>query len=183
MDDDITNGYGHNSKHHWITFKMAYESTYTNLGEHINAEQEIERLRMEQGDLDTYIATFNKLMALAEYTNTEWGALNLFKKGLPAPLNISIIQNMNPIPLNLEGWQKAIQEQQLKYLQTHKFIKKNLSDKQKAFTKHLGLNNNQGCRDLNVMDVDLGQGTPRFTKLMEEEKAALMKHGAYFRCC
>ncbi len=32
------------------------------------------------------------------------------------------------------------------------------------------------------MDVDLGQGTQRFTKLMEEQKADLMKQGACFRC-
>jgi len=107
MDNDIANGYGYDSKHHWITFKTIYKSTYTDLREHINAKQEIERLRMEQGNLDTYIASFNKLVTLVGYTSTEWGTLTLFKKGLPAPLNISIIQNTNPIPVNLEGWQKA----------------------------------------------------------------------------
>ena len=161
---------------------MAYETIYTNLRECINAEQEIERLRMEQGNLNTYIISFNKLMTLAGYSNMEQEALTLFKKGLPAPLNISIIQNTNPILLNLKGWQKVAHEQQLKYLQTWEFIKKDLSEKQKAFAKCLELNNNQGCRDPNVVDVDLGQGTQRFTKLMEEEKVNLMKHEACFRC-
>jgi len=58
---------------------------------------------MEREDLNTYITTFNKLMTLVGYTNSEQGALTLFKKGLLAPLNISIIQNTNPILLSLKG--------------------------------------------------------------------------------
>jgi len=46
---------------------------------------------MEKGDLDTYVATFNKLMTLARYMDTKYRALTLFKKGLPTPLNIAII--------------------------------------------------------------------------------------------
>jgi len=36
------------------------------------------------------------------------------------------------------------------------------------------------------MDVDaeqLGPGNPHFTKLTDEEKAALMARGVCFRCC
>jgi hypothetical protein len=77
-------------------FKDAFDLTYTDIGEAVNAEHEIERLRMEKGDLDTYIATFNKLAGLAEYSPLDQGALALFKKGLPMPLNISIVQNMSP---------------------------------------------------------------------------------------
>jgi len=47
MDDNVANGYRYDSEHHWITFELAYETTYTDLREHINAKQEIERLRME----------------------------------------------------------------------------------------------------------------------------------------
>ena len=50
---------------------MAFDLTYTNIGEAVNAEHEIERLRMEKGDLDTYIATFNKLAGLAGYSPSD----------------------------------------------------------------------------------------------------------------
>jgi|SRR5216683_7095059 len=71
LDDNVTNGYGHDSEHHWNTFKTAYKTTYTDLGEHVNAEHEIERLKMERGDLNSYIAIFNKLMALTGYMDVE----------------------------------------------------------------------------------------------------------------
>jgi len=71
--------------------EQAYETTYTNLREHINTKHKIKRLKMEKGDLDTYVATFNKLMTLARYMDTKYRALTLFKKGLPTPLNIAII--------------------------------------------------------------------------------------------
>jgi hypothetical protein len=39
---------------------------------------------MEHGDIDTYIATFTKLLGQAGYKETEQGALNMFKKGVKA---------------------------------------------------------------------------------------------------
>jgi hypothetical protein len=113
---------------------------YTDIGEAVNAEHEIERLRMEKGDLDTYIATFNKLAGLAGYSPSDRGALALFKKGLPMPLNLSIVQHTNPHPDTLVDWQKVAREQQLKYLQTREF-RKPLSSKQKAFANRLRVNN------------------------------------------
>ena len=107
MDDDVANRVAHNNEHHWTTFKAAYEMMYTDLGEKVTAEHNIEKLRMEKGDLDTYITMFNKLMTLTSYQQGEHGALTMFKKGLPLALNISIIQNTDPIPMTLEDWQKA----------------------------------------------------------------------------
>jgi len=71
MDADVTYGQGHNEEHHWNEFKAAFDLTYTNIGEVVNAEHEIEWLRMEKGDLDTYIATFNKLAGLAGYSPSD----------------------------------------------------------------------------------------------------------------
>jgi hypothetical protein len=111
MDADVTNGYGHDEECQWNEFKATFNLTYTDIGEAVNTEHEIERLRMEKGDLDTYIASFNKLAGLARYSPLDRGALALFKKGLPMPLNLSIVQHMNPPPNNLLNWQKVAREQ------------------------------------------------------------------------
>ena len=71
---------------------------------------------MKDGDIDTYIATFKKLLKEAEYTENEQGALKMFKSGLPGRLNIHIINNSLTLPNTLEGWIKAARQQQLKYL-------------------------------------------------------------------
>ena len=82
---------------------------------------------MKEGNVDTYIATFKKLLRLAHYSETEHGAITMFKRGLPHGLAIAIIQNTATIPTMLEGWITAAREQQLRYLQTQEFSKKGLS--------------------------------------------------------
>jgi len=71
---------------------------------------------MTSGDIDSYIPTFIKLLKMARYTETEHGSLELFKKGLPAGLNIWIINNSVAPPNTLRGWIEAARTEQLKYL-------------------------------------------------------------------
>ena len=63
MDNDVTAGHGDDDEHHWMRFKIAFEQTYTDLGEKLLADATLQNLRMEKGDIDTYIASFNKLLA------------------------------------------------------------------------------------------------------------------------
>ena len=67
---------------------------------------------MTGGNIDSYIATFTKLMKMVGYRENEYGALNLFKKGLPNGLNIQIINNNDPVPNTLKGWQECACQQQ-----------------------------------------------------------------------
>ena len=140
---------------------------------------------MEKGDIDTYIATFMKLLGQAGYQATDQGALTLFKWWLPAPLNICIINNTTPIPSTLEGWKTAAREQQLCYLQTQEFSEKHLSQAQQSFACSLGLNN-QGQhpkKHPDAIDIDGTQTQTRcFNPLTEEEKKDLMSYSACFRC-
>ena len=142
---------------------------------------------MQGGDIDTYIATFKKLLKLVGYQESEHGALAAFKKGLPNALNISIIRNTPSIPKNLEDYIKAAREQQEKYIRTQEFTSKGLSPKAKELARRLGINPNrqQRQRDPNAMDVDAGNMTdnrPRFTPLSDDEKEDLKARGACFRC-
>ena len=101
----------------------------------------IQNLKMEKGDINTYITTFMKLLGQVGYLPTDQGALNLFKWGLLAPLNVHIINNTTLIPATLEGWKTVAREQQLHYLQTQEFSGKHLSQAQQNFTCNLELNN------------------------------------------
>jgi hypothetical protein len=110
MDNDIATGHGDNDEHYWARFKVAFKQTYTDLGEKLSADATLQNLRMEKGDIDTYITSFNKLLTQARYKDDELGALNMFKKGLPGPLNVRIINNTSTAPRNLKDWQKAARE-------------------------------------------------------------------------
>jgi hypothetical protein len=117
MDDNVSVGICHSFESHWIKFEAAFKDAYTDLGESVKAEQDLRSLRMQGGDIDTYIATFDKLLKLAGYHDNEHGALTLFKAGLPGSLNICIINNSASIPVTLAGWKDTACQQQLKYLQ------------------------------------------------------------------
>jgi len=40
---------------------------------------QLEKLTMNKGNIDRYIATFNRLLAEANFTHTDKGALEMFK--------------------------------------------------------------------------------------------------------
>jgi hypothetical protein len=139
---------------------------------------------MTSGDIDSYIATFIKLLKIAGYTETEHGSLELFKKGLPAGLNIRIINNSTTPPSTLRGWIEAACTEQLKYLQTLEFSnKKKPSPQALALAKCLGVRSHGNNCDPNAMDVDSGNFNHRgFTPLSTEEKQKLRDIGGCFRC-
>jgi hypothetical protein len=177
MDTNVGRGRPRTSELHWTEFELAFKATYANIAEKISAEKDIRNLRMTGGDIDTYIATFKTLLSQAGYTETERGALEMFKKGLPFGLNLRIINNVSPTPDTFENWAEAAKNQQLKWLEGQEFTsKKGLSPKQQALAHKLKLGGPR--RDPNAMDVDGG----KFNPLTPEEREELRKIGACFRC-
>jgi len=127
MDQNLTSGYTHDNKELWDESAKAFSDTYMDIAEGVKADRELQPLRMKDGDINTYIATFKKLLRATGYHENEQGALKMFKAGLPGGLNIHIINNSLTIPDTLEGWIKSTRQQQLKYLQTKEFSQKGLS--------------------------------------------------------
>ncbi len=106
----------------------------------VKAENELQTLHMKDGDINTYIITFKKLLKEASYTENEQDALKMFKTGLPGRLNIHIINNFLTLPNTLEGWIEAAHQQQLKYLQTKEYSQKGgLLPQAQALAKRLGI--------------------------------------------
>jgi hypothetical protein len=141
----------------------------------IKAENDLKSLKMTSGNINSYIATFMKLLKIAEYQETEHGSLKLFKKRLPEGLNIRII-NTSTAPLTtLKGWIEAVHIEQLKYLQMLEFSnKKKLSPQALALVKHLRVKTHQNNCDSNAIDVNSETFSHRgFTPLSNEEKQKL----------
>ena len=101
---------------YWRDFEKAFKDTFTDIAESVKAENDLKSLKMTSSDINSYIATFMKLLKMAGYQETEHGLLDLFKKGLPGGLNIWIINNSITPPNTLKGWIEAVQTEQLKYL-------------------------------------------------------------------
>jgi len=53
---------------------------------------QLEKLVMNRGNVDTYIATFDRLLAQADFNCTDKGALETFKQGLNMMLKVNCIK-------------------------------------------------------------------------------------------
>jgi hypothetical protein len=128
-------------KSHWRDFEKAFKDTFMDIAESVKAENDLKSLKITSGDINSYIATFIKLLKMAGYMESEHGSLELFKKGLPTGLNIWIINNSIAPPSTLKGWIEATRTEQLKYLQTLEF-----SNKKKPWPQALALAKHRGVR-------------------------------------
>ena len=104
MDERVSLSYNWLNEALWNKFEKAFNNTYMDLAEGVRANKDLQELHMKDGDIDMYIATFKKLLKFASYKEDEQGALKMFKTGLPARLNVRIINNHQTIPATLEEW-------------------------------------------------------------------------------
>ena len=92
------------------SFNMAFTDTMSLQ----KAKAEFHSLKMERGELDTYIAKFERLARLAGYNLQDQMVLDRLRSSLNPGLFTSIINNTDPHTwLN---WTRAVQKYQQKYL-------------------------------------------------------------------
>ena len=98
MDRKLTHGYTWLDEELWEDFTKSFQDTFMDIAIGVKVENELQTLCMKDGNIDTYITTFKKLLKEAAYTENEQGALKMFKSGLPGRLNIRIINNSLTLP-------------------------------------------------------------------------------------
>jgi hypothetical protein len=60
---------------HWKDFEKSFKDTFTDIAEHVKAENDLKMLKMTGGNINSYIATFTRLMKMAGYKESKHGAL------------------------------------------------------------------------------------------------------------
>jgi hypothetical protein len=75
-------------KSHWRDFEKAFKDTFTDIAESVKAENDLKSLKMTSSDIDSYIATFIKLLKMAGYSTQRlsMGPLNCSKRDSPLDL-------------------------------------------------------------------------------------------------
>ena len=140
---------------------------------------------MERGELDTYIAKFERLARMAGYNLQDQMVLDRFGSGLNPGLFTAIINNTNP--RTWLDWTRAAQKYQQKYLlirlalgmNTGNSSPKNHKKPQTPEQWKAAWNNKKGS-DPNAMDTTPGQTRAR--KIDADERTELMKAGKCFTC-
>ena len=163
------------------SFNMAFTDTMSLQ----KAKAEFQTIKMEGGDLDTYIARFERLARIAGYNLQDQLVLDKFGSGLTSGLYIAIVNGPNE-PRNWTEWTRAGQKYQQKYLliraslgirnpkesKIHKKLQ-TLEQWKMAWKKPTN-------RDPDAMDTTPGRA--RVRKIDADERTELMKAGKCFTC-
>jgi hypothetical protein len=166
----------------WDIFEAEFRRAFTDTVREQNAYKRLVVLKMTGGDLDTYIADFEKLAQDAGYTLNEKGALILFRKGLPFRLHKVVADKAHPAPVTLDQWQQAARQQQVAYTKWKALMgevpRVPQGDRRSHWRGALDQRNNRRQRDPNAMDVDAVE----INSLTKDEKDKYMKKGLCFYC-
>ena len=163
----------------------SFKSAFTDTMSLQKAKDEFHTLKMERGELDTYIAKFKRLVRLAGYNLQDQMVLDRFGSGLNAGLYAAIINNTDP-HMWLD-WTRAAQKYQQKYL----LIRSALGIK-------TGNTNSKTCKKPQTPEqwkvawnhkrsndpdaIDTTPGCARARRIDADERTELMKAGKCFTC-
>ena len=167
------------------TVMESFNTAFTDTMSLQKAKADFQSIKMEGGDLDTYIARFKRLARIAGYDLHNQIILDQFGSGLTSGLYIAIINGPDE-PRNWTKWTRAAQKYQQKYMLIHsslgmrnpkdlKICKKPQTPEQwKVAWKK------PGNRDPHAMDTT--PGCTRARKIDTDERTELMKAGTCFTC-
>ncbi len=98
------------NEYHWDYFKDAFRDAFTDTSEREDADNKLQNLHMKDGNLDQYIAKFNRLTHLADRNDETRGLIPLFHQGLLYGL-AQACMNRSKWPETIHQWQAAAREE------------------------------------------------------------------------
>ena len=178
-------GAGRNEEHLYNMVMDSFNTAITDTMSLQKAKAEFRTLKMERGELDTYIAKFERLARMAGYNLQDQMVLDRFGSGLNPGLFTAIINNTNP--RSWLDWTRAAQKYQQKYLLIHSALglktgnpsPKTCNKPQTPDQWKVAWNNKRG-NDSDAMDTSPGRTRAR--RIDADERAELMKAGKCFTC-
>jgi hypothetical protein len=109
----------------WDTVIDEFANTFQDIMSHERAENELNHLRMEGGNLDIYSADFKRLARLAEYNLEERLVGRKYFDGLPEGLRRAIVKDENMgLLISVADYEDAAIRYHRKFLQVQAFFDK-----------------------------------------------------------
>ena len=168
----------------WTKFEMAFNNAWTDMSKKQNVYDQLMKLTMAGWDIDTYIATFERLaLATGWALNTE-GTIVCFREGLSKGIHSKALDR-DKIPRTMDKWKAAARTEvaraKEKYnagltnTQCHNQQTRHYNTTQ---TQHHASTQTNSNPNIVPMDVDATMTT--FKKLTPEERTQLAKEGRCF---
>ena len=170
----------------WNEFETAFLNAWTDTSKKQNAYDQLMRLTMNGWDVDTYIATFDRLALAAGWDLDSEGTIAKFREGLTKGVHSKALDR-DRIPRTIDEWKAAARTEVARAKEKYNA---GLTGTQRRNAPKSGTyqnpqstprtnTNNSGATP---MEVDSATGQTNFKKLTPEERAQLAKEGRCFHC-
>ena len=90
----------------WAEFETAFTNTWTDTSKKQNAYDQLMKLTMNGWDIDTYIATFERLALMAGWALNAEGTIVQFREGLSKGIHSKALDR-DKIPRTMDEWKAA----------------------------------------------------------------------------
>ena len=176
----------------WQEFETAFRDAWTDTSKKQTAYDQLMKLTMNGWDIDTYIATFERLALKAGWALAAEGTIDRFRNGLNKMIHSKALDR-DTIPRTMDEWKAAARTEvaraKEKYnagLLNSQWRNNNQQRPRDTGNFHTSQtqprsNNNTSNLGIVPMDVDAANAVP-FKRLTPEEQAQLAKEGRCFRC-
>jgi hypothetical protein len=177
-----TNPLRYDDKVLWMEFVTDFETTWSDTAAKETANNQLQKLRMKDREIDTYIATFERLIKAAGWDNTSGGTIRQFKHGLTQEVYKRILYR-ETMPTTMIEWKESARKE---VIRLHAIDNAHFSDRCTNFNPY-PTTQPQHPKPPNSgvvpMDVDTTTAQkPHFAKLTDDEHTKLAAEGQCFRC-
>ena len=167
----------------WNEFEAAFLAAWTDTSKKQNAYDQLMRLTMNGWDVDTYIASFDRLTLAAGWDQDSEGTIAKFREGLSKGVHSKALDR-DRIPHTIDEWKAAARTEVARAKEKYNAgltgnQRRNPPKSGNYNTPNLSRTNNSGVVP---MEVDNTTAQTSFKKLTPEERAQLTKEGRCFRC-
>ena len=171
----------------WNEFETAFLAAWTDTSKKQNAYDQLMRLTMNGWDVDTYIATFDRLTLAAGWDQGSEGTIAKFREGLSKGVHSKALDR-DRIPRTIDEWKAAARTEVTRAKEKYNA---GLTGNQRRNPPKSGNYNtpnpprtapNSNNSGVVPMEVDNTTTQTNFKKLTPEERAQLTKEGRCFRC-
>ena len=178
----------------WLEFEAAFKSAWKDSEKTQSAYEQLMKLTMKDLDMDSYIATFERLAAAAKWDMSAKGTIDRFTRGLRDNIHRRVI-NRDKEPVTWNNWKDAARAEVHKVRKTISagldFGSRNCNKTRDAGLFQTGQTfrapqtrpstNNNGIVPMEVDSTNTQTWEP-FKHLTDEERDQLRKDGKCFRC-
>ena len=171
----------------WTEFETAFHDAWTDTSKKQNAYDQLMKLTMAGWDIDTYIATFERLALAAGWALDAEGTIVCFREGLSKGIHSKALDR-DKIPRTMDEWKAAARTEVARAKEKYNAgltntQRRNQQNRSYNTTPYQPRTSTQNNPNPNIvpMDVD-ATTTTNFKKLTPEERTQLAKEGRCFRC-